>query len=1220
MTTEDLVAQHPELLQTVKDWAPYESIALCAGMLLCPSMHAYTFGLELLTHLIAVFSEGKTVPDPKTLEALLKSLQPQVVESEELPYDVFVVNVLTERGNKRLLTGTWQNPEYWVQHGLDSLRGASAVPALARLLNELHALLDLSEAVINRAQLSRHSRSVLVPTLDSKLPSDEELKRAIAAVKVNQSDINGEPGLTAYVTTFESARRAGADWIGNSRLEHQPILRFEEGLVFCLPTAVSAAFRMKVLTTTRNEQMLEQFSLAVRLLQENVFYNELARKGKDYDFENPFPSALVDMRQRFVEFEPGKIAHLILLHDDFEDAIRAGLTAFNTNVMRQHSAFTFHIGRSLLKLKYLRQQSGMTVVLMAGLGRGFALPPFVSTVWPLFVFHLADAVGLEWLEDNWMSKLWEVHSDINELDHRGLHIQISGDWTRILGYWRVNERVVPLDVPIPAANVTVNVDPTFTATLRADRRQIYDEHASYKPTEGAWYRISKLYGKAHFRELESLPAYGSVVHAQLGTLAGVVKTGERDWWIEVRPNSKRSDRHSVYLIWDACIQWCARLLPLLNEYVYSVSGNIEITIHGDFVSPSEIADLEDTGSPDEIASYEIDPVTQVIRVNLRRPFFLFLARAKNTSEASLLRKLAEATLKLAGMNASAVERAVAGILQTVVVNDTARFIHYFRAESARDSLAEIATERPMFILNQNLYKANWGIGAELGIKDHRVLTDVQAIQAFLHTAVDIFWERIKQRLKLYNREFLIKTVLENIEAIRTEADRWRRTSAALESVYSDRTDVLSAAHEQQGDRARTTLGSRVLVEMAICECPQTGGLRLGRSDYLDLLGCCLLLITTAHNSDAIKYGLVNSSLEVWPNGEYRLPDDFNDNVIRPYQHGHFEHQFESAVAGYSRQFVERKTKPVEELFESEFLLAWVQEFGFEIADLVDFEQILMEIALERDSRIVKITSEELLDKLSSRGMNTSKCNRLLQELTLTPRDHWDAPSRGFTRRDIEPWKFARRLSLMRRPLISLDLSGNEIVFSAGMAHDAFAYTVGSSYSGTLDQRSFESAAMKRWIGTVGDRSGHKFNQTICNLMRSLGFKTRDSVSMSEFGVPELGDIDVLAWSVTGTRVLVIECKHLRFARTTGEIGEQLRRFTGAPGDELDKHLKRVEWVERHKSKVGKHLNIAESFTTYHHLVTNTLVPMAFWASLPIERTLISTEAQLPSLISSMYSS
>ena len=112
----------------------------------------------------------------------------------------------------------------------------------------------------------------------------------------------------------------------------------------------------------------------------------------------------------------------------------------------------------------------------------------------------------------------------------------------------------------------------------------------------------------------------------------------------------------------------------------------------------------------------------------------------------------------------------------------------------------------------------------------------------------------------------------------------------------------------------------------------------------------------------------------------------------------------------------------------------------------------------------------------------------------------------------------------------------------------------------------------------------------------------------------MGDIDVLAWTPSGDAAFVIECKHLRFARTVGEVGEQLRRFRGQPGDDLYVHMRRLKWLSENFSSLKRKLDLRDGFRIYQLLVTETLVPMAFVRGLPIPRETVVSATQLPATI------
>jgi hypothetical protein len=88
----------------------------------------------------------------------------------------------------------------------------------------------------------------------------------------------------------------------------------------------------------------------------------------------------------------------------------------------------------------------------------------------------------------------------------------------------------------------------------------------------------------------------------------------------------------------------------------------------------------------------------------------------------------------------------------------------------------------------------------------------------------------------------------------------------------------------------------------------------------------------------------------------------------------------------------------------------------------------------------------------------------------------------------------------------------------------------------------------------------------------------------------MGDVDVLAWH--GDVVCICECKELLFARTVGEVVSQLVRFRGQPGDDLDKHLQRVNVLRENYQGLHRITNI-DLPRLVSILITSKIVPMQF---------------------------
>lgn len=142
--------------------------------------------------------------------------------------------------------------------------------------------------------------------------------------------------------------------------------------------------------------------------------------------------------------------------------------------------------------------------------------------------------------------------------------------------------------------------------------------------------------------------------------------------------------------------------------------------------------------------------------------------------------------------------------------------------------------------------------------------------------------------------------------------------------------------------------------------------------------------------------------------------------------------------------------------------------------------------------------------------------------------------------------------------------------------------------------------MRTYIGTVNEERGRAFTESVADKLRKGGWQARSEVQMTEVGASaELGDIDVIGWKSTG-EILLIECKRLQLARTIAEIAEVCRRFKGEAKDDLDKHLRRIAWVNQHTSNLERIVGFnPDKDHLDARLVTNVDVPMRYLTSLPI---------------------
>jgi hypothetical protein len=178
--------------------------------------------------------------------------------------DVFVSNVITEAGNRRIFTGIWDTPDFWLQDLIDVLETAPRNQNFNRLRAEVDALLKLSEAVAGRSGLQRFTASTGEPYADIDIDAVGELGAVAARVVFTPADVQ-QLGINRDLLTpflFDTSRLASlqSQAIGASDLQRHPIIECGDDLVLALPSSVSACLRMHIVTEVTKFGSVRPFS------------------------------------------------------------------------------------------------------------------------------------------------------------------------------------------------------------------------------------------------------------------------------------------------------------------------------------------------------------------------------------------------------------------------------------------------------------------------------------------------------------------------------------------------------------------------------------------------------------------------------------------------------------------------------------------------------------------------------------------------------------------------------------------------------------------------------------------------------------------------------------------------------------------------------------------------------------------------------------------------
>jgi len=1194
-------AKFTELAADLAAFDPISCVTAIAALSTIAENRNRMVRLDVLLHLAAIYCRGTQQPTIDSLNRWLNQMLAGTAVSrrEDPAEDVAIGNIMTAVGNYRVFLGDSSNPDYYAQDVLDALQKAPA--ELNSLREECQSLLKLSDLLVERRGYVRNAGEAEDEVSGVKLPvSDDALWTICGTVLIGTNQLKNlgieEESIAPFILTFEDFQR-DAHKRSMRMVRRQPLIKLGDQFLIAHPTAIAWALTAHIFTSVRRKNMLAGLEHCLGGRQAYRTFRRSTRGIEHHDIltrklptEDIPPAKYVS--QVAFRFDGNKFMHLLFLHDDVYDIEERGITADWFPPFRD--SLGSYIERSAKRL--LSEgvcTSGLTLVVQGGVWRGCAMQP--PSALPdgcnLQVWSSADLDRLMANERRWKLLLWKYSAQKAMINRWGVEFRGHSDANMFSMWTHYEYRLVPKSAGMDSPNY-VALGAEFIFNMRADYRRGLDEHCAYRPDESAWKMVRRLNSRSYFREDSNRKTYGLVSPNDNNSLDGVVETELRSWWVKCSVTTKgRYQRDLIYQLWEMVVNWLDRIAPSLNRFVPELGAGNKMLI----LDVSEI-ERHEVWTEDGLQAASIGPAITVttaggnaaIRLGLR-----LVANAyspTNEGERELVSGLIQAAMLLGGIDGDTARQQE--IESVIAMQDDDRFMHLFRARDARDYLFGFDEGKGELLHEEEFAFSALHLAQEASVMAPLQTTDIASSNKVLNSFVDAFWKRAEARLRELDRTSVVRFCVTNHERLLRDLDVWQRTSRAVLSLHADRKDVLQSSQTRKEKRDRTQISQRVLVEMAICTCPLENGRPATQTDLDYLCTQVALLIATAAHSDAIRAGCTKPNMQISRLGDYTLEDNFM-GVMFPYLTSHFEHVHMADVNRYEEWFEPEPAvkKPENEVFGEEFVAAFKAEYGINPARLAEIGVLLAEDAMDHQSTVIHRTSDSLKDMLAKKGISGEEITGFWSNFVLKPRTQWNKKESPFKDRDWYPWRFRRHLSLMARPIVDL---GNEmIVYAPGFCEDSFRHNVMEAFQGAFDTEYFSTDQMKKYCGGVNDKRGMAFNTTASQLFTSQGWNALPEIQMTALGAPAelgMGDVDVLAWN--RDVICVCECKELLFARTVGEVVSQLLRFRGQTGDDLDKHLQRVNFLREHPKELGRVTGI-DSPRVISILITSKTVPMQF---------------------------
>jgi len=1041
----------PELKGLTCELASYDPIQVISAAASLSSLaenHTLIFRLDTLILLAAIYCAGKRTPSREVLGRWLNTEIPesQVKRMEDPAEDFAVGLVRTAEGNRLILNGYLSGSDAYLQDVLDTLEEGTS--ALISIRSTIKAILALSNELVGRRGYDRFTggpgahESITLPD------SEEELWRLVMTQVFTGADLPSANGFEADVEPFAltlEELRSGAPESQITRSRSKIFLKSGDTYLLIFPTAVADAVvsytlrevaRLNIIHGFNNELNRRQagriFEDARRhFRQENVITNE-----GDLD-SNSRPPGLSEVAFRF---DHNRYFHLVVLHDDMREILREGLDATRL----PDPGVADHIQKiSSVLAKRSGCIGGFTLVVMVGVGRPYqvATPRTLPSLWSLQVWSLFDFERLQWLEGGWERMLWKLSQQRETLSARQIEFVSPDDATLYASWMNEDYRLIP-GAAIEAGQVLVNVSCGEVFSLRENARLRLDNHGAYRPDLRTWVTICRINPLSYFKDDQLGQRYGAPDLAAQNFLAGAVATKERTWWLDCAPSKyPDADRICILKIWETALIWLERVVTVAEQQLlWALQRNPVITLDLSGIAAMKNWNVSKAVAP--VNAFDMDLDAHGFTIKVPAAFVSMGRSPENFAERLFAKAFVLGASRLAGKRLSDTE--VEQAIESLQISTDERHMHTLVAKDHRDYLREFGERDFELTKDADIHFADAGIGYEAGINEPTVMEDREQCKEFLNKVVDAFWARCRRRLQRLDRRSLVVCCLRNNEAVIAEQNDWTRTRRAVAALHKDQADVLTASQTAREKMDRTQISHRLLIEMAICTCPEVGGREATQED-IDYLGAQVLkMAATAQESDAMRAGAIPAWVRIALAGDVRLSSDFS-NLMRPYLSSHFEVTHRRDIQEYERHISEpaRGTKTEEEVFGRPFVHAFLEEYGISPARLTDIATVLAQDAYQQQVNIVARSIGLLKDLLRKAGFSEAEVDSLFQHFLLPARPDWTKVSPPFRPKDWWPWRYRRHLSMMTRPLVGLNDS--EVAYAPAFCEDSFRHVVMEAY-------------------------------------------------------------------------------------------------------------------------------------------------------------------------------
>lgn len=1166
------------LKEEFKKYNPSELIPMISGLQILPENQSHTIRLEMAIQIAcSLQNEGELSIDPIHLRDILNKYLPtdgDIGILEDPPESLFTENIVVYGGNYVVYPGVTEET-YILSALLESIHlNESDFPIdfVLDVWSSALSLLALSNEIAKRAG---HCRNMTSPdTLRTDIVSTDEsqTQKLTSSVVFSKKEVDEllikhgltNESLTPFIIQVGDYVFANPS-VTNNPLILRPLVEIEDQIVVALPGSIVSCLRHFIWVSAYRYN-------AVKILAEK-YKNVLWKNAQEYFRLMLFKPLNIDLpglkdnlpiKEQVFRIDSDKLAYIQLTVDNgdgysAEDPYEEWKTAFLSKDIFSRDKL---INQYLKKINDFSNNDIFVIKIFGRIGRPaqIAIHAQGNQTLPISIEDLEVVSKLGDLDSLALWKYARAEKKYNFSPFSTFLDKFSLYYEHNHSFY-IDDRKKPTHLYLL---------PGYGLNLKIKVKHMWDKHASLTSSSDNFIVVVRRYLKSDIPIYVPEYSFGRFSYQLIEGYLQPIWVGPT---LEITRCFPKLNKTNLEFT-ETFSYWLWQLTPGLKEHL-SPLGRTPITIMFSLEEPEKWVNLKKSKINTDSSSLSFNWTVSDSSIKFTIPIEIepFLQRHDNLGERLMLESLMQAfgkllefrnlhnTLDIAEIKRFLDIHAPLGNKKKIFTVDTSysvrlddRYVPMVRKLQKHD------VQKQMDELVNELDKQKYPVGKVIESKIEK--------EKLCEKIVDIYYARLKSIIHMYSWESLIKRLITYNEALsHYKALKDLTTATTIECFTGVPLKVAEELEETQVITS-TALSLRTLIEIVSAETPK-GDKELSVADFDMLLAITDCLINWSMVRDHIHTKIIDHELSILESGRIGVDKEAFDKVYNPFMKNKILEHLEHSISSFKSNLIlnQKEKTDLDPIYE----VAFKAEFGLSLSQMVDFYLLLMEIGSEQQVTAPSLYLSDLKLKLKEiLKWDNETIEQAIELFSLRPRKKWEIPPKGFESNDILPWKYNRRLSYIRRPLIiGPKIEENPLVFWGPCnVEEACINLIGLVTTGRYHNKS-TSKEMNSLIGTIINEKGTRFRQkveqwfidnTSCKVDHEVPIKPGKKLNAKI----DLGDIDVLVIDEMSKRILLVECKDVNYGRNPQEIANEIERLIGDSEEDnswTKKHIKRHEWVK-----------------------------------------------------------